>query len=251
MVYESPENRLATHTEEPSGASTDSNGRPRVHYLAPPGMEMDEDHRLRIVRTPTESLHEVAREDERRRVGKRKRRGTFKWGSSRLGRAMSVSTAGKGSISGQERRPGTASSAQETSAVAGAGLAVGGFGEFGSHLAPTNTRTADEEQEAKAEQFRTPTEEGFNADKKDEGKAAESRRRRNVYVNIELPMSELDKYGQPRIYARNKVRTSKYTLWTFLPKNLGEQFRRVANLYFLGLVILQSKLVISNGSNRI
>lgn len=200
---------------------------------------MDEDHRLRIVRTPTESLHEVAREEERRRVGKRKRKGTFKrWGGSRLGRAMSVSTIGKDSIS-DSKRPGTASSSHGTSAIAGAGLAIGGFGEFGSQLAPTNTRTADEEQEAKAEQFRTPTEEGLTQATKDEDKAAESRRRRNVYVNLELPMHELDKYGQPRVYARNKVRTSKYTIWTFLPKNLGEQFRRVANIYFLGLVILQ------------
>jgi phospholipid-translocating ATPase len=38
---------------------------------------------------------------------------------------------------------------------------------------------------------------------------------------------------------RNKVRTSKYTIITFIPKNLFEQFRRAANIYFLALVILQ------------
>jgi len=48
------------------------------------------------------------------------------------------------------------------------------------------------------------------------------------------------KKGEPITrYVRNKVRTSKYTLITFLPKNLFEQFRRVANIYFLALVILQ------------
>lgn len=34
-------------------------------------------------------------------------------------------------------------------------------------------------------------------------------------------------------YVDNKIRTTKYTLLTFLPKNLCEQFHRVANLYFI------------------
>ena len=33
--------------------------------------------------------------------------------------------------------------------------------------------------------------------------------------------------------------TSKYTLLSFLPRNLFEQFSRVANFYFLILLILQ------------
>ncbi|XP_059615046.1 phospholipid-transporting ATPase VB isoform X2 [Phlebotomus argentipes] len=36
----------------------------------------------------------------------------------------------------------------------------------------------------------------------------------------------------------NKIRTTKYTLLSFLPKNLLEQFHRVANLYFIFIVLL-------------
>lgn len=39
-------------------------------------------------------------------------------------------------------------------------------------------------------------------------------------------------------YGSNYVRTTKYTLATFFPKSLFEQFRRVANLYFLICAIL-------------
>ena len=36
----------------------------------------------------------------------------------------------------------------------------------------------------------------------------------------------------------NLIKTTKYTLLTFLPKNLFEQFHRFANIYFLFIVIL-------------
>ncbi|CAN0346225.1 unnamed protein product [Lampetra fluviatilis] len=36
----------------------------------------------------------------------------------------------------------------------------------------------------------------------------------------------------------NEIRTTKYTLLSFLPKNLFEQFHRFANVYFLFLVVL-------------
>ena len=74
---------------------------------------------------------------------------------------------------------------------------------------------------------------------KGKGKAKPELPRRTVFVNIPLP-SNLLKNGVPIVkYVRNKVRTSKYTIITFLPKNLFEQFRRVANIYFLVCVILQ------------
>uniref|UniRef100_A0A3Q4GYP5 Phospholipid-transporting ATPase n=1 Tax=Neolamprologus brichardi TaxID=32507 RepID=A0A3Q4GYP5_NEOBR len=40
-------------------------------------------------------------------------------------------------------------------------------------------------------------------------------------------------------YANNAIKTSKYNIFTFLPLNLFEQFRRLANAYFLFLLILQ------------
>ncbi|XP_036385821.1 phospholipid-transporting ATPase ID [Megalops cyprinoides] len=40
-------------------------------------------------------------------------------------------------------------------------------------------------------------------------------------------------------YATNSIKTSKYNLFTFLPLNLFEQFQRIANAYFLFLLILQ------------
>ncbi|XP_041915439.1 phospholipid-transporting ATPase IC [Alosa sapidissima] len=40
-------------------------------------------------------------------------------------------------------------------------------------------------------------------------------------------------------YSGNAIRTYKYNVLTFIPMNLYEQFKRVANLYFLALLILQ------------
>uniref|UniRef100_A0A8D3CWU6 Phospholipid-transporting ATPase n=1 Tax=Scophthalmus maximus TaxID=52904 RepID=A0A8D3CWU6_SCOMX len=40
-------------------------------------------------------------------------------------------------------------------------------------------------------------------------------------------------------YSGNAIKTYKYNVLTFIPLNLYEQFKRVANLYFLALLILQ------------
>ncbi|KAK9717044.1 hypothetical protein K7432_006454 [Basidiobolus ranarum] len=63
---------------------------------------------------------------------------------------------------------------------------------------------------------------------------------RRVFVNVDLPPSALNRHGLPKAqFPSNRIRTSKYTVFSFLPKNLFEQFRRVANVYFLFLIILQ------------
>jgi hypothetical protein len=36
----------------------------------------------------------------------------------------------------------------------------------------------------------------------------------------------------------NKILTSKYTRYTFIPKNLLEQFSKMANIYFLFILVL-------------
>ncbi|KAF8891364.1 hypothetical protein BD779DRAFT_1514830 [Infundibulicybe gibba] len=65
---------------------------------------------------------------------------------------------------------------------------------------------------------------------------------RTVFVNQNLPPDYLDHKGRVRsehVYTSNQVITSKYTIITFIPRNLLEQFRRIANIYFLGIAVLQ------------
>lgn len=57
---------------------------------------------------------------------------------------------------------------------------------------------------------------------------------RTVFVNEQLPdeyINHKQKVKPEHAYTTNQVITSKYTLITFLPRNLLEQFRRIANMY--------------------
>lgn len=56
---------------------------------------------------------------------------------------------------------------------------------------------------------------------------------RTVFVNEDLPQDYYDHKGRIKkeyVYKPNQVVTSKYTVITFLPRNLLEQFRRIANV---------------------
>ena len=56
---------------------------------------------------------------------------------------------------------------------------------------------------------------------------------RSVAVNQDLPAdykTDKGKVKKEHVYNTNQVITSKYTVITFLPRNLLEQFRRVANM---------------------
>jgi phospholipid-translocating ATPase len=62
---------------------------------------------------------------------------------------------------------------------------------------------------------------------------------RRIYFNVPLPARERDEEGHPTAtYARNKIRTAKYTPISFIPKNLYLQFHNIANMYFLFIIIL-------------
>ncbi|XP_011344583.1 phospholipid-transporting ATPase ID isoform X3 [Ooceraea biroi] len=53
-------------------------------------------------------------------------------------------------------------------------------------------------------------------------------------------------YNSQFHYANNYIKTSKYSVLTFLPLNLFEQFQRLANFYFLCLLVLQMIPAISS-----
>ena len=54
--------------------------------------------------------------------------------------------------------------------------------------------------------------------------------------NHHVPVGAVDQANSA--YLNNRIRTTKYTLLSFIPRNLFEQFHRFANLYFLFIVLL-------------
>lgn len=65
---------------------------------------------------------------------------------------------------------------------------------------------------------------------------------RKIYFNTPIPTEELDEDGNPvHDFARNKIRTAKYTPLSFVPKNLWFQCHNIANVYFLFIIFLSIK----------
>ena len=65
--------------------------------------------------------------------------------------------------------------------------------------------------------------------------------RRTVFVNENIADDHRDHKGRIKpehVYSTNQVITSKYTIITFIPRNLLEQFRRIANMSVFYLIIL-------------
>lgn len=59
---------------------------------------------------------------------------------------------------------------------------------------------------------------------------------RTIYVANRFPQNG---HYVPQRFADNRIISSKYTIWNFVPKNLFEQFRRIANFYFLIIFLVQ------------
>ncbi|XP_055916558.1 phospholipid-transporting ATPase VB isoform X1 [Eupeodes corollae] len=66
----------------------------------------------------------------------------------------------------------------------------------------------------------------------------EERNYRIVVCNHTVPAKTPKRDHPNGLYVGNKIRTTKYTFLSFIPKNLLEQFHRVANLYFIFIVLL-------------
>ena len=47
-------------------------------------------------------------------------------------------------------------------------------------------------------------------------------------------------------FKKNTIVTTKYTLISFIPKNLFNQFRKIANIWFVGIMIMEMIPAISN-----
>ncbi|KAM6945440.1 phospholipid-transporting ATPase IH-like [Aplochiton taeniatus] len=61
---------------------------------------------------------------------------------------------------------------------------------------------------------------------------------RTVYIGHKEPRPGTEAYI-PQHHPDNRIVSSKYTVWNFIPKNLFEQFRRIANFYFLIIFLVQ------------
>ncbi|KAJ7408832.1 putative phospholipid-transporting ATPase VA [Willisornis vidua] len=78
-----------------------------------------------------------------------------------------------------------------------------------------------------------------------EGKERQRKRRRRkkesktrlVRSSLLLPEAEAEK-SKRTVLACNRLKTTKYTALSFLPKNLFEQFHRLANVYFVFIALL-------------
>lgn len=61
---------------------------------------------------------------------------------------------------------------------------------------------------------------------------------RHIYLDVSRQTPLIDERTN-RQYISNRIRSSRYTVWNFLPKQIVFQFGKVANFYFLVISILQ------------
>ncbi|UZJ52914.1 hypothetical protein CBS101457_002234 [Exobasidium rhododendri] len=244
------------HFYDPNMSSTYDSGPADRNYISDPTNAeydpgIDPNLQLRTVRTAAESIAESHRSEARRESrAKAKRKASI---LGRLGRGRTLKrketqkrTNGASGIAALVHddlaRIREANEVHLTGADGSGGEGVGVAFDSAQQYTTPLSATADDQLTAENEAEKEASSAGIVLDQGIKKAKKTPAKRRNVYLNI-APTSpnEVKKNGDPLArYPRNKVRTSKYTFVTFLPRFLSEQFRRLANIYFLVLVLLQT-----------
>lgn len=81
------------------------------------------------------------------------------------------------------------------------------------------------------------SEEDPKAAKRQRKRKQKENKTRTVHANILYDHAKGEE-NPNRHYSNNKIKTTKYTVLSFLPKNLFEQFHRFANVYFVFIALL-------------
>lgn len=161
----------------------------------------DPDNRLRLTRSATETIHEAISEDDRRRRAKKKRLGQ----SRRFQRRSRPATASSSILT-----PGTPS--RKPSSFVEPKLPP-------LPIAPELDEPSDEHTQNLKELEDSPAADLHRKNASATTRPGLETARRSVFVNLVLPTGQLDRNGDPLAkYVRNKVRTTKYTIVSFLPK---------------------------------
>lgn len=171
---------------------------------------------LRVVHTAAESIHTGDQEETRRRFRRLASRRNKIPNSPSSPNSSPLKS--RRSIFGRKKRPDTSETATPT---------LGTFGEDVQDLSElgceqraelernvTRQHAIFEAQESARRQEKQDAEERTKKEQEDKkkGKKVKAKERRVVWVNVEGAKTN------PKAYERNKVRTSKYTLLSFLPK---------------------------------
>jgi phospholipid-translocating ATPase len=242
--YQNPTNLYPPSQPAPLYLDAENDYGQTQHYLDSELLSRnDPDQLLRLTRSATETIHEAISEDDRRRLAKKNRsklsldptRKKFSQRiSTRSSTITSITTQQQAALQQQQAILGssilnpklsTKSSAHQlkknhpqdhSSSTSAAAHATQKF------IPPMPIAPElDQDEEDADEHTRNlkELEDSPAADLQRKQIDASKQQRRSVYVNLVLPTAQIDNYGDPIArYVRNKVRTTKYTIVTFLPK---------------------------------
>ena len=138
--------------------------------------------------------------------------------------------------------PALEASSGEKSRLTGAGKSRGAY--YGSGLSLQTQRDGRALSPPEIHEEPAMAGDGTEIEMQVQDDRSEVRYRRITSASVRLPKQKwYRRIRIPGVYNRsspwsNGVHTTKYTILTFLPKNLWEQFHRFANVYFLFIALL-------------